>query len=481
MHSRKEPKRIVQNNQNRTETGQCTPQPPKKKGKLPKTHQDYWPSRLRKRTYLAPDGKTEIEIPLWQVRLFHAGKEGWFNLGTANQTAAAIKARDIYLFLKANGWDAALAKFKPESQATPRLNLTVGEYLSAVRNTGYLRLRTFLNYQNCLRTVVSESFGVRADKSRFDYRHGGNQKWVDRINGIRLERVTAPRVTSWQQQRIKKAGHSPTAIASAKRTVNSYVRCARSLFSKDIRKELKGLRLPVPLPFEGVELLKGVAGMKYVSKVNAPALIAAAKSELKPNEPEVYKAFLLGLFAGMRRAEIDLSEWRMVDWQKSSIMLVETEWLGLKTEDSAGEIAMDPEFMAELKELLPQSKSPFIISSEVTWKIGEKQRTHIRPPRNDSPRAYYRCQPVFDRLNGWLRSKGVKANKPLHEMRKEIGALIATEHGIYAASRFLRHSDITTTARHYADHKTRISVGLGKLLDTGIKALGNTAEANSQT
>ena len=71
------------------------------------------------------------------------------------------------------------------------------------------------------------------------------------------------------------------------------------------------------------------------------------------------------------------------------------------------------------------------------------------------------------------------ANKPLHEMRKEIGALVATEHGIYAASRFLRHSDITTTARHYADHKARISVGLGKLLDTEIKpAKGRVKEGS---
>ena len=63
-------------------------------------------------------------------------------------------------------------------------------------------------------------------------------------------------------------------------------------------------------------------------------------------------------------------------------------------------------------------------------------------------------------MNAWLRSKGITANKPLHELRKELGALIATEQGIYAASRFLRHSDISTTARHYADHKARISVGL---------------------
>src|SRR5208282_2824833 len=97
-------------------------------------------------------------------------------------------------------------------------------------------------------------------------------------------------------------------------------------------------------------------------------------------------------------------------------------------------------------------QSPFVIASD-------------RPPRTNSERPYYRCDPVLDRLNVWLRSKGIAANKPLHELRREIGALIATEHGIYAASRFLRHSDITTTARHYADRKARISVGLGKYLN----------------
>lgn len=146
----------------------------------------------------------------------------------------------------------------------------------------------------------------------------------------------------------------------------------------------------------------------------------------------------------------------MVDWVNHLIRLEETEWLHLKTDDSAGEISVDPEVIAELKELKPLSKSKFILAS-------------ARAPRNDSARPYYRCEIIFDRLNEWLRSKGVTANKPLHELRKEIGALVATEHGIYAASRFLRHSDITTTARHYADHKSRISVGLGKLLDMQLK------------
>jgi integrase len=401
------------------------------------------------------------------VRLKKDGREAWFNLGTPNQAAAARKAKEIFTFLEANGWETTLAKFKPESDVAPKLDLTVGDYLQAAENTGYVTPRTFLHYKNCFRLIISEVFGVRGGDSKFDYRSAdnGHGKWVERIDAIHLERVTPARVTAWQQQRIKKAGHSPMAIASAKRTTNSYVRCARSLFGRDIRKRLTGIRLPDPLPFDGVELFDS-GSMKYVSKVDVQALIAAARSELKPNEPEVYKGFLLGLFAGMRRAEIDLAEWRMVDWQNNVIRLEETEWLHLKTQDSAGEITVDAEVIAELRELLPSSQSQFILTSD-------------RRPRNDSVRVYYRCQEVFDRLNDWLRSKGVKAHKPLHEMRKEIGALIATQHGIYAASRFLRHSDITTTARQYADHKARISVGLGKLLDTEIKPAADTAPASA--
>jgi len=124
--------------------------------------------------------------------------------------AAAIKARDIHVCLKANGWDATLAKFKPDSDAVPRLNVTVGEYLNAVRDTSYLRLRTFLNYQNCLRTIVSEAFGVKGDGSKFDYRQGGNQRWVGRVDRTRLQRMTPACVSKWQRRRVEAAGNSPS-------------------------------------------------------------------------------------------------------------------------------------------------------------------------------------------------------------------------------------------------------------------------------
>jgi hypothetical protein len=49
-------------------------------------------------------------------------------------------------------------------------------------------------------------------------------------------------------------------------------------------------------------------------------------------------------------------------------------------------------------------------------------------------------------------------------LRKEFGSLVNQKHGLYAASRALRHADISTSARHYIGKKERVTVGLGHLL-----------------
>lgn len=451
------------------------PQKPAVRNRLSKDHQDYWASRLRKRKYTA--GNEAIEIPEWQVRMFFDRREAWFNLGTTNRAAAAVKARNVWRHVQAHGLDSAIREFKRRSEHddSPKAIPTLGEYLSAVEGAGELSPRTFLNYRNCLRTVVGEAFGVKPKKgaSRFDYRTGGNQEWAKRIDAIRLSRLTGSRIEAWKRTRLKKAGNSPARLSSTKRTINSYLRCCRSLFSRELVSKLKDVSTPAPIPFSDVSLIENPGSMRYVSKINPETLIVAAENELKARDPEAYKVFLLAVAGGMRKGEIDLLEWNMLDFERNLVLLHETEWLHLKTSDSAGEITLDPEVMAELRDVKKGSKSRFVISSEVVRKYGKRVRTTTRRPRADSARPYYRCAPVFDLLNQWLRGKGVTANKPLHELRKELGAQIATQHGIYAASRFLRHSDITTTARHYADQKERISVGFGAFLRRGNQSTEN--------
>ena len=99
-------------------------------------------------------------------------------------------------------------------------------------------------------------------------------------------------------------------------------------------------------------------------------------------------------------------------------------------------------------------------------------------PVLDATYSTYRCDKAFDGLINWLREKGIDAQKPIHELRKEFGSSIVNEHGIDAASRALRHTDIAITARHYADKKRRVTSGFGKLF-TGDKS--QTAAAAKPT
>src|SRR5207248_9542604 len=82
----------------------------------------------------------------------------------------------------------------------------------------------------------------------------------------------------------------------------------------------------------------------------------------------------------------------------------------------------------------------------------------------DTNYTHYRAHRHFDALTVWLRSKGVTALKPLHELRKEFGSQLCAKYGIYAASRMLRHADIAITAQHYLDQKERVTFGMGNLL-----------------
>jgi integrase len=87
----------------------------------------------------------------------------------------------------------------------------------------------------------------------------------------------------------------------------------------------------------------------------------------------------------------------------------------------------------------------------------------MQPPKTVSRGDYYRCQSHFDRLDAWLRTKGVNTRKPLHTLRKEYGSLINKAHGIHAASKALRHADIGVTNNFYTDSRARVTRGLGKL------------------
>lgn len=413
---------------------------------FPKTHLEYWKARLFRNTYTR-DGVT-CEVAEWSAKIQHLGVRKTFALGSSNREVAAAKARDIYVSLIAVGWDNTLARYNPAMHAR-KDDPTIGEFLHDVETKGNLRTKTFRNYAACLRTIVAGVFDIDGGAERFNYRGGGNTQWRERIDGIRLTRLTPQRVQQWKVQFLRSVEGNPKAELSRRRTFNSYVRCARALFSSKQTKFLT-VRLPSPLPFDGIEREKA-GSMRYQSSIDPARLLADAGTELKDAHPNLYKMVLLGLCAGLRKAEMDSLQWSAIDFDKNSILVSNTDVLRLKSDTSDSIVDVEPEVLAELKELRPRTKGPFVLASKLSAKP-------------QLARQYYRCQSQFQRLNRWLRSKGINSRKPLHELRKEFGSQINLHHGLHAASSALRHGDITTSARHYVAKKNTVTPRLGQFL-----------------
>src|ERR1700716_3583577 len=82
----------------------------------------YWQQSVFRKGYTV-DGQRR-ETKEFYARVRHSGERDFFPLATPNRAAAAAKARNIYLFLLANGWEQTLIKYKHQSQLPPSADTT---------------------------------------------------------------------------------------------------------------------------------------------------------------------------------------------------------------------------------------------------------------------------------------------------------------------------------------------------------------------
>ena len=392
--------------------------------------------------------------PFYSLQIQFKGRRLTFSTRTGNREAAAKIAAGIYLDLLKDGPDGALAKHRPEAKVAKDRTATVGEWIEGARAVSDAKPSTFNGYAQCLRQVAGDLLAVKRTKKRFGPKKGGAARFRAEVDAASLDIFTPAAVQQWRLAYVKKA-KNPAQERSRMTTSNSTVRQARSLFSGKIVRFLTDLRLPDPPPFAGVQFYPRQSA-KYFSRIDPKALLQKAQAELAEADPPAFLAMLLALSAGLRRGEIDSLTWRQVDFDRQLVRIEPTDKAGLKTSDSRAEVAIDSRIVAILRGYFAKVKRPeaFVIDAG-----GD--------PAGDATWRHYRADAVFVRLTEWLRANGVEARKPLHELRKELGALVTAEHGIYAASRVLRHSNVATTAAHYTDLKTRPVVEVGAWLDEG--------------
>lgn len=422
-----------------------------------KTHKSFW----------LQDGKLfKEDSPDFSCRMQFQGRRERFQLETPNKEAAAAKAAECYRFLVANGWTAALAKFKPDER--PKLAvLTVGAYLTAVRGVVDVSPLTLAVYERSLRSIVAGAVLHRpfawAEKS----------EWQARVDAVKLDRLTPDAVQRWKMERKGVADGDPLVEARVKHTTNSVLRNAKALFSRKkviahLSADVKAL-LPDPLPLSAVTVFSEDTSAKFTPDVEPEKLVLMAREELAAPKAEdetpaqheareqAWLAFLLCFMGGLRRKEADLLVWAQVDFERGVIELALSHYLKPKTKASAMPIPLEPEVLAILRGFRARHPADeFVLRSD-------------RAPKLTVKNSDTRCEATWKLLQTWLRAKGIGDAKPVHSLRKAVGSVMARRHGIHAAQRLLRHTTPVITSRYYADAAAHETPGMGALLSGKVK------------
>jgi integrase len=427
----------------------------------------FWKGRIFKPAWRRSDGQ-QAESANFAVEISFRGRRIKWTLDTPNREAAAARAREIYLFLAANGWEAAFSRYRPKEAPKPKASeITIGEFLAAVRATSRLSNRTFADYAEALRRIVSGIAGLASSTRKFDKVNGGRLQWLQAIEAVRLAKITPEALERWKRAFLSAAKQNPISQRSARVSVNSYLRRAKCLFANEILAHLD-VTLPDPLPFSKVKFEKRPS-LKYHSDFDVRLLVAAARAELAedPARVELFKMFVLAAMCGLRRREIDLLPWSAFRFEEGVLRIEATEFFQPKSDESSAELPLDPEVLTLFRGYYARAKSGFVIEASGEPKVGVSY-------------IDYRCGKLFSELSTWLRSHGVKTYRPLHTLRKEFGSLINLTHGIHAASRALRHASIGITAEIYVDSRVRTTSGLGYLLGDQSNVLPLEGQASGQ-
>ncbi len=409
-----------------------------------KTSATYWQGKVERFSrVVAGERFTDAD---YSCRVGYKGRRERFALNTASKEEAGRKAAEIYRDVVGKGWVEALRIHKPEieKKAAGDEVVTVGRLIEAATRLSSARAESLHVYATALRRITAGVLGFD-DKSRYSRHKRG---WREKVEATPLDKLTPAAVVAFKNAFLK-AHKKPEQRNSAAVTINSLLRNSKALLSKKVRPFIEEeMQLPYPLWFEGVPMEKEPS-LRYHSRIDPESILADAESELATHQPEVFKALLLTLICGLRRSEADALMWSQFNLDAGTLEIADTEHKALKSKDSAGVIGLDDELVTVLRGLRARAGGVFVLE-------GERRAGGI-----------YRADATFNKLITWLRSKKVLGLRPIHTLRKEIGSVIASRDGILAASRYLRHSNISITSRIYADLKKPVSAGLGALLGRG--------------
>jgi integrase len=374
----------------------------------------------------------------WHIKLQGNSVRKTFSTKKVDRHEAAIVAKQIYEHLQQHGMAETIKLY--DDKPAPGAVTTIGDLIKKAEKVWLGVPRTFNDYSTSLRRVISEVKNVKRDDA----------------DNVRIADIARDEIEAWRSNYIKAAGASHAKKAAAQTSSNSILRGCKSLFGQKLLEKLQLEELHNP--FVKIRLPNNRDHRFQKGSVDAAELLKKAVAELADTDPEVFKAIVLALTLGLRRNEIDKIEYSAFNLEAGTVSIDNSEHLHVKSERSRGVVELEPELVPLIRGWQAKATGSFVLESEVK-------------PRPESKYQHYRCQETLEKATAWLRKSGVKSNEPLHFCRKLYGSLICDKHGVYAASRALRHADIAVTTRHYTSRTENVLPGLGGALASDTKVI----------
>jgi integrase len=283
--------------------------------------------------------------------------------------------------------------------------VTLGQILERWQGSPCAAHRTIRAYTCGLRSLV----------------RGGLQRELSdaEISALPVSTLTRELAVSFQRAVVAAAGTDETLIARSRTTANSVLQNARGLFSRRARDLYAGLPLPDLKAFLSTPRLPEPDHSFQPIADDVIARLWADAPSLADADPNAYRAFILSIEVGLRRAEIASLRWSDIGIYNGRLMIRIATSAGFRVKTGRPrEIILHPQTLGELERLrkiIAKAPDDYVLDGHQTE----------------------RYWATFARLGAWLKERGLSRMKAAHELRKECGARWADRFGDRIASRML--------------------------------------------
>ncbi len=303
----------------------------------------------------------------------------------------------------------------------------LGEIIECYRNGA----RTISDKEELAAVTITKNITslIRIVETRFDDK-GRQKRSIGSWEKFKANRLTAELLDDFKKGWLRGVDRSDLgALSSAKHTVNSYIRQARSLFADHYLPLYRDLDLPELTEFKKVRLFNTSGSTRYVPLPQA--IIDRMEAEirgLRTERSDLYLAFYFMLWLGMRVEEVCEArlEW-IEEWPEQTRMaIVRRPYYKPKGID--GSVPIAPGLLADIREL-----SGAAVPLD-----------HLIPGPN-------RRKAVGRELSAIVRRYvGPDRRKTCHELRKHAISMVLMRSRNYVDTlRFSRHADVRTLRNHY--------------------------------